>query len=151
MAAQGKDGAAGKDGKDGKDGKNGGYYYPAEDGFFYFVDDENPLPGKKTETSYIAAGSASAVWDKENGTLTLYNVDGGEGENKKVEIALTNELKSLVFIPKTYVDGVEAMVFDNFAYIPMTLKNKDNVNKNPKLPRPLPASTRKAMSWILST
>ena len=120
----GKDGENGKDGKDGKDGQNGEYYVPnTETGFFtkYTWDaTKGEYVATPTEISFLKPGAITAVWDTVNNQLIFSGVEGKEGP---VVISLLAEVKSLVFMPNTYIDGVEALVFDNFHYFPEVIKN----------------------------
>lgn len=122
--------AAGKNGTNGTngiDGKNGEYYVPnAETGKFdkYTWDAEKGEYVKTaTDISFLAPGTITAVYDTEAGTLTLIGVEGYDGP---YVIALDAELKSLVFVPQAYVEGVEAMLIETFSYNALTLKNKDS-------------------------
>lgn len=111
--------AVGKDGEDGKDGKDGAYYVPNGEGFFDKYQD-----GKKVETtniSYYAEGTITAV--QKDGVLTLTGVKGAAGN--KVVINLNSELKSLVFSPSLYVDGVEAIALPMYKYLPMSVEKVD--------------------------
>ena len=106
--AAGTNGKDGKDGKDGSVvtiGENGNWFIDGEDtglaaqgedgvpGAFYVP---NPETGcfdvytwdeekgeyvvTPTEISFLAPGTITAVYDPETGVLTLFNVEGGEGE-----------------------------------------------------------------------
>ena len=123
LAAAGKNGENGKDGKDGKDGQNGVYYVPnPETGCFdkYTWDAEKGEYVKEATTiSFVAPGAITAVWDKENNQLVFKGIEGKD----PYTISLLAEVKSLVFMPNTYIDGVEALVFDNFHYFPEVIKN----------------------------
>lgn len=55
----------------------------------------------------------TAVWDSENGKLLVSNV---KGYNGILSISLTSELKSLVFQPEFYYQGIEAMEAKTFNY-----------------------------------
>ena len=119
----GKDGENGKDGKDGKDGQNGEYYVPnTETGFFtkYTWDaTKGEYVASETTISFLKPGAITAVWDKENNQLVFKGIEGKD----PYVISLLAEVKSLVFMPNTYIDGVEALVFDNFHYFPEVIKN----------------------------
>ena len=119
----GTNGTNGKDGKDGKDGQNGVYYVPnPETGCFdkYTWDAEKGEYVKEATTiSFVAPGAITAVWDKENNQLVFKGIEGKD----PYTISLLAEVKSLVFMPNTYIDGVEALVFDNFHYFPEVIKN----------------------------
>ena len=51
-----------------------------------------------TET-WLPLGTVTAVWDSENGYLTLYNVDGAT-EEEPVRIPLYTHLQSIAFVPQ---------------------------------------------------
>ena len=124
------------DGKDtglaaaGKDGKNGEYYVPnPETGCFdkYTWDAEKGEYVKEATTiSFVAPGTITAVWDKENNQLVFKGIEGKD----PYTISLLAEVKSLVFMPNTYIDGVEALVFDNFHYWPKVFVDKTKDTKN---------------------
>ena len=126
----GKDGADGKDGANGKDGKNGEYYVPnAKTGVFdkYTWNAEKAeYEATPTEIKYTAPGAITAVWDAENNQLVFKGIEGKD----PYTITLLAEVKSLVFMPSTYIDGVEAMLFENFTYVPQVLKDKTQDTKN---------------------
>lgn len=114
--------AVGKKGEDGKDGKDGAYYVPNGEGFFDKYQD-----GKKVETtniSYYAEGTITAV--QKDGVLTLTGVKGAAGN--KVVINLNSELKSLVFSPLHYVDGVEALNLPTYIYRRLSINDKINAD-----------------------
>ena len=108
---QGKPGDKGETGAPGKPGQNGAYYVPnAETGFFDKYQD-----GKKVESTnikFLAPGTITAVWEKN--VLTLNNVK--DAKDGKVVINLNSELRSLVFSPSYYVDGVEAINLAAYDY-----------------------------------
>ena len=144
LAAAGKDGKDGKDGVDGKDGKdgvngkdgqNGEYYVPnAETGFFdkYTYDaTKGEYVKTATEISFLKPGAITAVWDKEGNKIIISGLKDKDGKAMDpYTITLLAEVKSLVFMPATYVDGVEAMLFENFSYVPQVLKDKTQDTKN---------------------
>lgn len=55
----------------------------------------------------------TAAWDSENGQLLVSNVKGYDGI---LAIALTTDLKSLVFEPDFYYQGIEALEARTFNY-----------------------------------
>lgn len=91
------------------------YYKPGENG--YWIEVTVGADGKETETettiSWMPDGTMTAVWDSENGQLLISNVKGYEGI---LTINLTTELKSLVFEPDFYYQGIEAMEARTFNY-----------------------------------
>jgi len=117
----GKDGVDGKDGKDGVDGKNGDYYVPnAETGKFdrYTYNtktkkyEKDATEAEEDKISFLPDGTITAVKTKDY--LYLYNVEGAE-ENPVV-IALFTHLKSLVFSPEFYYQGIEAFDFATYNF-----------------------------------
>lgn len=109
--APGEPGAPGAPGAPGKPGQNGAYYVPnAETGFFDKYQD-----GKKVESTNIkfwGEGTITATWEKN--VLTLVGVK--DAKDGKVVINLNSELRSLVFSPSYYVDGVEAINLAAYNY-----------------------------------
>ena len=101
----------GEQGEQGEKGETGAYYVPnSETGFFDKYQD-----GKKVESTdieFLAPGTITAVWEKN--VLTLVGVKGAKDD--KVVINLNSELRSLVFSPSYYVDGVEAINLAAYDY-----------------------------------
>lgn len=144
---QGVQGAAGKDGDVWKIGENGYWYkndtkteYYAlgtkgdkgEDGKYYVPNPETAtfwVYGDGDKAAYDSkivytatnADVITAVWDNDN--LTLTNVAGAPG--KKVVVSLSSALKSLVFDPDFYYEGIEAFDFATYKYNPATVKVVD--------------------------
>ena len=100
------------------------YYIPNADGYFYKV--VNGAEPEKTDISFLAPGTITAVYNTEEGTITLYNVEGLEDG---FVITTDAELKSLVFVPQAYVEGVEAMLIKTLTYNALTIKNIDSQNE----------------------
>ena len=100
------------------------YYIPNADGYFYKV--VNGGEPEKTEISFLAPGTITAVYDPEAGTLSFYNVKGYEGA---YVLSLDGKLKSLVFLPQVYIDGVEGMLFSNYAFTPQALDKADSADE----------------------
>ena len=100
------------------------YYIPNADGYFYKV--VNGAEPEKTDISFLAPGTITAVYNTEEGTITLYNVEGLEDG---YVITTDAELKSLVFVPQAYVEGVEAMLIKTLTYNALTIKNIDSQNE----------------------
>lgn len=123
-------GDKGDPGDPGKDGTSatGKYYKPGENG--YWIEVIVGTDGKETETettiSWTPEGTMTAAWDSENGKLMVSNV---KGYNGILTINLTSELKSLVFVPEFYYEGIEAMEARTFNYTEKTVQeveaNKD--------------------------
>lgn len=117
---QGEKGEKGDKGDSGSNGNNGGdgtsasaiYYVPnAETGCFdkykdgEFVEHTN-ISFRNSEGS----NGISAVYDNQQSkTLTLTGVSGVSGGT--VTISLDANLRSLVFMPKLYLDGIETIVY----------------------------------------
>lgn len=110
-------GEKGEQGEPGESGTaaTGKYYKPGENG--YWIEVTVGADGKETETettiSWTPEGTMTAVWDSENGKLLVSNV---KGYNGILSISLTSELKSLVFQPEFYYQGIEAMEAKTFNY-----------------------------------
>ena len=75
-----------------------------------------------TTISFVAPGAITAVWDEENNQLIFKGIEGKD----PYTITLLADVKSLVFMPATYIDGVEAMMFENFSFVPQVLNKKDS-------------------------
>lgn len=123
---QGEKGDQGDKGDPGETGPAGNdapviYYYPHTDGTWHKVtahyDEEGALvedSDEATTDTWLPEGTITAVWNPETGELTLYNVEGGEGDTKMVVIStatieqnikdLASRIQSLVFVPE-YSDG----------------------------------------------
>mgnify|MGYP006313844111 CR=1 FL=1 len=101
----------GEQGEQGKPGQNGAYYVPnSVTGFFDKYQD-----GKKVESTdikFLVEGTITATWEKN--VLTLVGVK--DAKDGKVVINLNSELRSLVFSPSYYVDGVEAINLAAYNY-----------------------------------
>lgn len=100
-------------GAKGDDGKEGIYYAPnATTGTWWKYDPnvEND-EGTDTQISYVAGGTVTAVYDKENGVLTLKNVDGVE-DGTLVLPFYTKGLQSIAFIPEYYDTDMGMGVID---------------------------------------
>lgn len=109
---QGEKGDKGDKGDAGSNGNDGTstttsyeYYVPnAETGCFDIWKDGKFVKSTTISFRNEAQNGISAVLDKEN--LTLTGVEGVAG--KTVVISLSGALKSLVFMPHLYLDGIEA-------------------------------------------
>ena len=119
LAAEGKDGANGTNGSNGEDGKDADmvYYYPHESGVWYKVTVPADGSAKKEEPTTMSwlpadAGVLTAVF--ENGVLTLYNVEGGEGANGKVVVTGVAHLASLAVVPVDMNENMGMPVFTNY-------------------------------------
>ena len=109
----GKDTGKPSKGADGKDATQIYFVPNMETGMWDKVVVE---PGKEpvvtpTTDSWKAAGvsgGVTAVWNKEEGTLTFANVDGSE---EPVVIALNGLLRSIAFVPETMTQGLGVIDF----------------------------------------
>ena len=117
----GEKGAQGEPGAKGADGLNGDYYVPnAETGKFdrYTYNtktkkyEKDATEAEEDKISFLPDGTITAVKTKDY--LYLYNVEGAE-ENPVV-IALFTHLKSLVFSPEFYYQGIEAFDFATYNF-----------------------------------
>ena len=142
--SRGEAGAPGADGQDGQDGVSGKYYIPGEDGYWIEVTPNADGTETKVTTSMSWAidGIVTAAWDSANGYLYLDNVAGQTGV---MVISLTDDLKSLVFVPQFYYQGIEAMSAPTFNYDAYTVKavdaNKDYSTDAPSFVTPNPATS----------
>ena len=105
--AKGQEGQPGQPGDD----ANTVYYYPHESGYWYkvTVTPEGTKTEEATTISWIASSNGvTAVYNPEDGTLTLANV---EGADKPIVISLTSQLKSLAFVPETMAQGLGVIQF----------------------------------------
>ena len=95
-----------------------------------------------TTISFVAPGAITAVWDKENNQLVFKGIEGKD----PYTISLLAEVKSLVFLPAVYIDGVEGMEVSNFNFVP---KDLDKINsKDEKQIDKLDSKTKKAVDAI---
>ena len=105
--------AAGEDGSDGTSAGSGIYYVPnSETGKFDKY--QNGKFVEATEISFLSNSDTpsniiTAVKDAD--VLTFYGVAGATGPNNSVAISLSGTLKSLVFIPHFYLDGIETIEY----------------------------------------
>ena len=137
----GKDGLNGKDGKDGTAwtiGTDGFWYQNGEKTEYYALGTSassttttiveaspkyyvpNAVTGcfdiyqdgvkiESTAISFLGTGSITATMD--NDVLTLYGIAGALGPNNSIAISMTSALKSMVFIPGLYFDGIESIEY----------------------------------------
>ena len=103
----------GEKGDNGTDGKDGIYYAPNATTGTWWKYDPNVENDKGTDTqiSYLAAGTITAVYDKENGVLTLKNVDGVEDGTVVIPL-YTKGLQSIALIPENYDTSMGMGVID---------------------------------------
>lgn len=115
--------AVGADGTSGSAGTDGCYYVPnAETGNFDIYNGDGTF---KQATNIAWKGTG--VTAVENSTdVILYNVKKADGTMGSVTISKSNNLRSLVFVPQVYVDGVQGFTYDSYSYNALTLGNKDS-------------------------
>jgi hypothetical protein len=92
----------------GEGGVDGVYYVPNPDTGCFDVY-QNGVKIEETQISYVYSGVITAV--KTQDKLQLYGVAGGAGAYSMVEISLNAYLKSLVFRPEVYFDGIETIIY----------------------------------------
>lgn len=101
----------GEQGEQGETGQNGAYYVPnTVTGFFDKYQDGKRV--ESTDIKFLGEGTITATWEKN--VLTLVGVK--DAKDGKVVINLNSELRSLVFSPSYYVDGVEAINLAAYNY-----------------------------------
>ena len=121
--------AVGSNGTNGADGVNGGFYRPntATGNFDYVVVDKD---GKETVKdsgiTWKVGGSniTAVVTDRD---VILQGVPGIP--DGKVVIPRNNVLRSLVFVPEVYVEGIPGMRYYNVAYTRQDLDKKNTKNE----------------------
>lgn len=122
ISAQGPQGPQGEPGEKGDQGAPGAtsavvYYVPnATTGTFteVTVAADGTKSEKDSGISFLAPGTITAT--AADGILTLYGVKGADGKVlDPIEISMTGDLRSLVFIPNLYLNGVEGT---RYAYAP---------------------------------
>ena len=121
--------AVGSNGTNGADGVNGGFYRPntATGHFDYVVVGKD---GKETVTdSGIAwkVGGNNITAVVTDGDVILQGVPGIP--DGKVVIPRNNVLRSLVFVPEVYVEGIPGMRYYNVAYTRQDLDKKNTKNE----------------------
>lgn len=123
ISAQGPQGPQGEPGEKGDQGAPGAtsavvYYVPnATTGTFteVTVAADGTKSEKDSGISFLAPGTITAT--AADGILTLYGVKGADGKVlDPIEISMTGDLRSLVFIPNLYLNGVEGT---RYAYAPI--------------------------------
>ena len=95
---------------------NGDYYYPCTDqededyGKWIKVDGETDEE-TVTDMLWLPAGTLTAVWDTENGYLTIHNIVDSEGNVTSYSIKTEVPLASLAFVPEVMQDGLGVIDF----------------------------------------
>lgn len=121
--AVGTNGAAGTAGTPGKDGK---YYVPNPQTGTFFVYGDGDKAAYDSGVTYMTPGIITATWTKD--ALTLNGVKNEAGE--QVVINLTTDLKSLVFSPEFYYQGIEALELQTMEYIPLKVPAAADADKD---------------------
>lgn len=129
--------AVGEDGKPGENGAPGDYYVPNGKGFFE-LHHWNPATKEwevtETKISYVAPGDHITAIVTPNDVI-LFGVDGADGA---ITLARTGALRSLVFKPDFYYQGIEAMDAATFKFASLTglmAVNADDVNGRKDAPK----------------
>lgn len=119
--ARGPQGEKGEKGDQGLKGEKGDagtgtsaasyeYYVPnAESGYFDIYKNGEKVAQSNVKFVQEVSNTITAV--KDNKTLTLCGVAGGEGQNKTVVISLSGTLSSLSFRPDLYLEGIETIPY----------------------------------------
>lgn len=119
--ARGPQGEKGEKGDQGVKGEKGDagtgtsaasyeYYVPnAESGYFDIYKNGEKVAQSNVKFVQEVSNTITAV--KDNKTLTLCGVAGGEGQNKTVVISLSGTLSSLSFRPDLYLEGIETIPY----------------------------------------
>lgn len=145
-------GEKGETGAQGPKGDAGKIYMPnATTGTFWEyaneTDAKNGKNGTDTKISYTSPNAIYGTWTPDY--LTLNNVKGAD--NQTVVISLKSSLKSLVFDPDFYYDGIEAMDLASYTYNPVTVEDV-SADKDCKddAPKKVVDEDKKAVSVTLS-
>ena len=109
---KGETGPAGPAGAPGTDASAASYEYyvpNAETGYFDIYKNGEKIAQSNVKFVQEVSNTITAV--KDNKTLTLCGVAGGEGQNKTVVISLSGTLSSLSFRPHLYLEGIETIPY----------------------------------------
>ena len=109
---KGETGPAGPAGAPGTDASAASYEYyvpNAETGYFDIY--KNGEKVAQSNVKFVQEVSTTITAVKDNKTLTLCGVAGGEGQNKTVVISLSGTLSSLSFRPYLYLEGIETIPY----------------------------------------
>lgn len=108
--SQGAKGDTGATGPAGGSATIADFYVPNKDGFWHkFVNGQDT--GATTD-KWLPDGTITALYNEDNGTVTLFNVKGFEGGL----VIGGKVLTSVVHYPEWYVGGVEAIVFRPYVF-----------------------------------
>lgn len=161
ISAQGPQGPQGDKGDKGEQGNPGAtsavvYYVPnATTGCFtkVTVGADGKETKEETTISFLAPGTITAT--AADGILTLYGVKDADGKVlDPIEISMNGDLRSLVFIPNLYLNGVEGT---RYAYAPIygkTLINQTEATEgeaNITTENGTKASNLKSSAWNTAT
>ena len=154
LPSRGEKGEKGEDGKDGQDGVT-----PAPSGSYWQIDcsaADNPklveiasdgTPTGKEQEIKTSDNAVNAVWDTENGVLRLTNVKDADGNVQSFDLNLSGELRSLVFNPDFYYQGIEAFDAGVYKYEALSL-NAVSADANNAADRPVSFSPVKNIEMI---
>ena len=109
---KGETGPAGPAGAPGTDASAASYEYyvpNAETGYFDIYKNGEKIA--QSNVKFVQEVSTTITAVKDNKTLTLCGVAGGEGQNKTVVISLSGTLSSLSFRPELYLEGIETIPY----------------------------------------
>lgn len=107
-------------GEKGDKGTNGDYYYPCTDkdsknyGKWIKVNGETGAE-VVTDEEWLPEGTVTAVWNAQEQTLTLHNVEGAS--NGVVNINIARTLKSIAVIPEQLLFGFQYPIADAYAIL----------------------------------
>ena len=121
--------AVGSNGTNGADGVNGGFYRPntATGNFDYVVVDKDGKETVKDSGITWKVGGSNITAVVTDGDVILQGVPGIP--DGKVVIPRNNVLRSLVFVPEVYVEGIPGMRYYNVAYTRQDLDKKNTKNE----------------------
>lgn len=127
----GKPGEDGQPGKPGADGKPGDYYKPNAEGYFdlytWDASKKEYVLSQKNAIKYATGGDGSISAVVTANDVFLYGVDGANGV---IVLAKTGALRSLVFKPDFYYQGIEAMDAPTFKFNALKLNPVSADGKN---------------------
>lgn len=122
VGEKGEQGKPGEDGKPGATGNPGDYYKPNAEGYFdlYTWDAAKGeyILKQKNAISYATANDHVTAVETANDVF-LYGIEGSEGV---IVLAKTGALRSLVFKPDFYYQGIEAMDAATFKFDALSVK-----------------------------
>ena len=111
LGEDGDPGQPGTPGTPGNDGKDGKYYVPNEETNTFWVYNDGDKEPYDSHISFLGGGSGS----NQGVTAVLSNsniiLNGVQGTDGSVVLSLTGDLRSLVFKPYVYFDGIETIEY----------------------------------------